>query len=141
MRDRLPELILPVLVANGAPLANDLACPSEPGSFGLVSVQFMQLPPEPRSRLFAALAAAVRADGMLPLVGHHPWDLASGVARPPMPELFYTSDEISGLLDDSWTVEVSQTRPRSASIPGGVEVTIYDAVPAATRQPLTSSPA
>jgi SAM-dependent methyltransferase len=116
--------------------ADLLAQLPEPGSFDLVSVQFMQLPPEPRTRLFPALAASVRAGGTLLVVGHHPSDLATGVARPPMPELFYTSDEIAGLLDDSWTVEVSEARPRSASTPDGAEVTIHDAVLVAVRQPL-----
>jgi SAM-dependent methyltransferase len=109
--------------------------PPELGLFDLVSVQFMQLPPEPRTRLFSALAAAVRAGGTLLVVGHHPSDLATGVARPPMPELFYSSDEIAGLLDDSWTVEVSEARPRPASTPDGVEVTVHDAVLVATRSP------
>jgi SAM-dependent methyltransferase len=118
-----------------------LVRPPEPGSFDLVSAQFMQLPPEPRTRLFTALATSVRAGGMLLVVGHHPSDLASGVPRPPMPERFYTSDEIAGLLDDSWTVEVSAARPRSASTPGGVEVTIHDAVLVATRRAVTNSPA
>lgn len=118
--------------------ADLLARPPEPGSFDLVSAQFMQLPPEPRTRLFTALAAAVRVGGMLLVVGHHPSDLATGVARPPVPELLYTSDEIAELLDHSWTVEVSEARPRLASTPDGVEVTIHDAVLVATRQPLTS---
>jgi len=113
--------------------ADLLALPPEPGSFDLVSAQFMQLPPEPRARLFASLAASVRAGGTLLVVGHHPSDLGTGVARPPMPELFYSSDEVAGLLDDSWTIEVSEARPRSASTPDGVEVTIHDAVLVATR--------
>ncbi len=113
--------------------ADLLALPPEAGSFDLVSAQFMQLPPEPRARLFASLAASVRAGGTLLVVGHHPSDLGTGVARPPMPELFYSSDEVAGLLDDSWTVEVSEARPRSASTPDGVEVTIHDAVLVATR--------
>lgn len=58
VRGRLPEPTLPVLVANGPSPANDLPCPSEPGSFGLVSVQFVQLPPEPRSRLHFGRAPA-----------------------------------------------------------------------------------
>jgi SAM-dependent methyltransferase len=120
--------------------ADLLAQPPEPGSFDLVSVQYMQLPPEPRTRLFSALAAAVRAGGMLLVVSHHPPDLATGVTRPLMPELFYTSDEITGLLDHSWTVEVSEARPRLASTPDGAEVTIHDAVLMATRRPVTSSP-
>ena len=40
--------------------ADLLAQPPEPGSFDLVTAQFMQLPPEPRTRLFTALATAVR---------------------------------------------------------------------------------
>jgi SAM-dependent methyltransferase len=111
------------------------ASPPEPGSFDLVSVQFMQLPPEPRTRLFTALAAAVRPGGTWLVVGHHPSDLTTGVPRPPMPELFYSSDEIADLLDDTWTVDVSQARPRPATTPDGAEVTIHDAVLVATRRP------
>ena len=110
-----------------------LARPPEPGSFDLVSVQFVQLPPEQRTRLFGALAAAVRDGGMLLVVGHHPSDLATDVPRPPMPELFYTPDEIAGLLDGSWTVEVAEARPREAATPDGIETTIHDTVLVATR--------
>jgi SAM-dependent methyltransferase len=112
-----------------------LASPPEPDSFDLVSVQFMQLPPEQRNPLFAALIAAVRPGGMLLVVGHHPSDLATGVPRPPMPELFYTPDEIAALLGGSWTVEVSEARPRPASTPDGAEETVHDTVLVATRRP------
>jgi SAM-dependent methyltransferase len=113
--------------------ADLLAQPPEPGSFDLVSVQFLQLPPEPRGPLFSALAAAVRDGGMLLVVGHHPSDLTSGVPRPQRPELFYTADEIAALLDDSWVIKVSEARPRSASTPDGADVTIHDSVLVATR--------
>jgi hypothetical protein len=76
---------------------------------------------------------------MLLVVGHHPSDLAAGVPRPPMPELLYTSGEIAVLLDDSWTIEVSQARPRPASTPDGAEVTIHDAVLVATRRTAASA--
>lgn len=113
-----------------------LASPPEPDSFDLVSVQFMQLPPEQRTRLFAALIASVRPGGTLLVVGHHPSDLSAGVPRPPMPELFYYPDEVGALLDgDSWTVEVSQARPRPARTPDGAEVTVHDSVLVATRRP------
>jgi hypothetical protein len=91
------------------------------------------LPPEQRTRLFSALAAAVRAGGMLLVVGHHPSDLATDVPRPPMPELFYTPDEVAGLLDGAWTVEVAEARPRQAATPDGIETTIHDTVLVATR--------
>jgi SAM-dependent methyltransferase len=106
-----------------------------PDSFDLVSAQFMHLPPEPRAKLFTSLAAAVRAGGLLLVVGHHPSDLATEVPRPPTPERFYTADDIAGLLDDSWTIEVSEARPRSARTPSGAEATIHDSVLAATRTP------
>jgi SAM-dependent methyltransferase len=113
--------------------ADLLADPPGPDSFDLVSAQFIQLPPEPRARLFGSLAAAVREGGVLLVVGHHPSDLTSGVPRPPMPELFYTADDVAGLLDSSWTVEVCQARPRRASTPDGAQATIHDAVLLATR--------
>lgn len=78
--------------------------------------------------------AAVAVGGTLLVVGHHPSDLATGVARPPMPDLFYLPEEIAALLDEEWTVEVSEARPRPASTPDGVQVTIHDAVLVATRE-------
>ena len=115
--------------------ADLLASPPEPDAFDLVSAQFMQLPPEPRTRLFTALMASVRPGGTLLVVGHHPSDLATGVPRPPTPERFYSPDEIAALLDDSWTVEVGAARPRPASTPDGTEVTVHDTVLLATRRP------
>jgi SAM-dependent methyltransferase len=113
--------------------ADLIAEPPERGSFDLVSAQFMQLPPERRTRLFTALAAAVAAGGLLLVVGHHPSDLATGVPRPPMPEVFYEPDEIAALLDDSWRVTVSEARPRPATTPDGAEVTVHDTVLVAIR--------
>jgi hypothetical protein len=70
---------------------------------------------------------------MLLVVGHHPSDLASGVPRPPRPEVYYDADQIAAVLDGSWTIEVSEARPRRASTPNGTEVTIHDAVLVARR--------
>ena len=110
-----------------------LTDPPERDSFDLVSAQFMQLPPEPRSRLFSALAASIRVGGTLLVVGHHPSDMTSGVRRPPMPERFYTADDIAGLLDSSWTVVVAESRPRMARTPEDDEAIIHDAVLVASR--------
>ncbi|HEV2451074.1 MAG TPA: methyltransferase domain-containing protein [Streptosporangiaceae bacterium] len=117
-----------------------LSRPPEPGGFDLVSVQFLQLPPDQRTRLFTALAAAVRDGGMLLVAGHHPSDLATGVPRPPMPELFYTPDEIAGLLDGSWTVRACAARPRPASTPEGAGVTVHDSVLVAIRRAPATPP-
>ena len=117
-----------------------LVRPPEPDCFDLVSAQFIQLPEEQRTRLFTALAAAVRDGGMLLVVGHHPSDLATGVPRPPVPELFYTPEEIAGLLDGSWTIGACEARPRPASTPDGAQVTVHDTVLAATRPAAASPP-
>jgi SAM-dependent methyltransferase len=107
--------------------------PPERAAFDLVSAQFMQLPTEPRTRLFRSLVASVRGGGTLLIVGHHPSDMGSGVRRPPMPEVFYTADDVAQLLDDAWTVVVNEARPRQATTPEGTEVTIHDAVLRAVR--------
>ncbi len=70
---------------------------------------------------------------MLLIVGHHPSDLNTGVRRPPMPEVFYTAEEVAGLLDSSWQVRACTARPRPATTPDGAEVTIHDTVLAAIR--------
>ena len=114
--------------------ADLLASPPEHGSFDLVSAQFMQLPPEPRARLFTALAAAVRAGGALLVVGHHPSDMASGAHRPPQPDRFYTADDIAGLLDESWTIVARDARRRVATTPDGAEVSMQDSVLLAMRR-------
>jgi SAM-dependent methyltransferase len=113
--------------------ADLLAQPPGPGSFDLVSAQFMQLPPVQRTPLFTALAAAVRPGGMLLIVGHHPSDLGTGVPRPPMPEVFYAPEEVAALLDGAWRMQACEARPRRAATPDGTEVTIHDTVVAALR--------
>jgi SAM-dependent methyltransferase len=120
--------------------ADLLVTEPEPRGFDLVSAQFMHFPPEPRTRLFTALAAAVRDGGMLLVVGHHPSDLATGVPRPPTPERFYTPEEIAGLLDGSWTISACEARPRSGNTREGAIVTIHDTVLSAVRRPAANPP-
>ena len=112
----------------------------EPGGFDLVSAQFLQPPPDQRAHLFTVLADAVRDGGMLLVAGHHPSDLATGVPRPPFPELLYPPEEISALLDGSWTVRVCAARPRPASTPEGADVTVHDSVLVAIRRAPVSLP-
>ena len=102
--------------------------------FDLVSAQYMHLPPDLRKPLFAGLATAVGPGGTLLIVGHHPSDLQTTMPRPPLPELFYSAEELADSLDaDHWEVLVAEARPRSASDPTGQEVTIHDAVLRARR--------
>ena len=78
--------------------------------------------------------ASVRAGGTLLVVGHHPSDMTTGVHRPPTPEVFYTGDDVAELFDEAWAILVSESRPRPATTPDGVAVTIHDAVLRAERR-------
>ena len=69
--------------------------------------------------------------GRITLVGPVDGPVASGesgVGRPPFPEVFYTADEVAGMLDDAWEVEVAEARPRPGTTPEGAEVTVHDTV-------------
>lgn len=97
-------------------------------SFDLVSAQYMHLPPEARSRLVAGLAAAVVPGGELLIVAHHPRDLADGVPRPPVEEMFYTGDElVAALPAHGWTVLVDEARAGEQTLEG-VTYTTHDLV-------------
>ena len=46
-----------------------------------------------------------------------------------MPEVFYSPDDIAALLDHSWTVEVSEARPRPATTPEGDKAELREVEP------------
>ncbi len=103
--------------------------------FDLVSAQFMHLPRGTMQAVHRALAAAVRPGGTLLIVGHHPSDLDSTMARPRVPEMFYTADEIAAELDPTeWEIVVAAAPERAATDPDGRSVMIRDAVLNAVRR-------
>jgi SAM-dependent methyltransferase len=100
-----------------------------PARYDLISAQYMHLPAQQRKALFRRLAASVAPGGTLLIVGHHPSDLQTTMPRPPMPELFFTGDDIIALLDQSdWDVITNAAPQRSATDPDGRAVTIRDTV-------------
>jgi SAM-dependent methyltransferase len=109
----------------------------DPGTegFDLVVAHYLQLPAALRAEVFGRLAASVAPGGTLLIVGHHPSDLQTTVPRPPMPELFYTGDDIAMLLDvDDWKIVTNDAPGRAATDPDGNPVTIHDTVFRATRR-------
>jgi SAM-dependent methyltransferase len=104
-------------------------------AFDLVAVHYLQLPAAMRAEVFGRLAAAVAPGGTLLIVGHHPSDLQTTVPRPPLPELFYTGDDIAALLDArDWEVVTNDAPGRATNDPDGNPVTIHDTVFRATRR-------
>jgi SAM-dependent methyltransferase len=105
-----------------------------PQQYDLVSAQYLHPPAPERTALFARLAAAVAPGGTLLIVAHHPSDLQTTVPRPPMPELFYTANELADGLDSrKWDVVTSAAEPRSVTDPEGRTVTIHDTLLVARR--------
>ena len=97
--------------------------------YDLVSSQYVHLPPEARAVLFRSLAGAVAPGGALLIVGHHPSDLQTTMPRPPMPELFFTGEDVAALLDPGdWKVITDEAPQRSAPDPEGRPVMIRDTV-------------
>jgi SAM-dependent methyltransferase len=104
--------------------------------FDLVAAHYLQLPSALQADVFGRLAAAVAPGGTLLIVGHHPSDLQTTVPRPPMPELFYTGDDIAALLDvDGWQIVTNDAPGRVVTDPDGNPVEIHDTVFRATRRP------
>ncbi len=106
-----------------------------PGSYDLISAQFLHFPAAPRAALIRALAGAVAPGGTLLFVGHDPSDLQTTVPRPPDPGLFATAAELAAVLDPAgWEIISSAARPREVTDPEGRPATIRDAVLAARRR-------
>lgn len=105
----------------------------EPGTYDLISAQFMHLPAPERDDLHRRLAAGVAPGGILLLVGHHPSDLATGLRRPQGGDRLFTAEHVVGLLGPGWTILTQAAQPRPATRPDGRAVTIHDTVVTARR--------
>lgn len=103
-------------------------------AFDLVSTHFLHFPPAERAAFFDRLARAVRPGGTLLVVSHHISDLETTIGRPPLPELFFSAEDVAAALTHGrWEVLFGGTRPRSVRDPHGETITIHDAVLKARR--------
>jgi SAM-dependent methyltransferase len=99
------------------------------GEFDLVTSLYLHMPPGVREVTVARLTAAVAPGGALLMVSHHPSDLQIPGLRPPLPELFYTAEELVEALDSgAWEIVTAAAPARTASGPDGDPVTIRDTV-------------
>jgi SAM-dependent methyltransferase len=107
-----------------------------PGSYDLVSAQYLHPPVDRFAEILALLGAAVRPGGRLLVVGHHPDDLATGLrSGHGHPELLFTPDRVVDALPaDQWTVDVAEAQTREVDGPDR-PVVVTDSVVLATRRP------
>ena len=82
-------------------VVGDLATWEPAGSYGLVEVMYLHLPPDLRRRVLARMAASVAAGGTMLVVGHALANLADGHGGPQDPEVLYgpedVADDLAGL--------------------------------------------
>lgn len=114
--------------------ADMLAWQPPADAYDLISLHYVHLAPAERTALFGRLARAMRPGGMLLLVAHHPSDQETTIGRPPIPDLFFTADEVAALLAPGrWEVLFGGTRPHSVTDREGRAITIHDTVLKARR--------
>jgi len=103
-------------------------------AYDLVSLHYVHVPPAERAGLFGRLARAVRPGGTLLVVAHHPSDLETTVGRPPIPDLYFTSEEVAAaLVPGRWEILVEGTRPQSVTDREGRPLILHDMVLKARR--------
>ena len=102
-------------------LERDLFAWSPPaGSFDLVVIVYLHVPPVERGPVYAAAAAAVAPGGRLLVVGHDRINATEGEGGPPDTVRLFTADEIAAELlavDPTFVVERSEV-VRRVPLPG-----------------------
>ncbi|CAM3451682.1 bifunctional 2-polyprenyl-6-hydroxyphenol methylase/3-demethylubiquinol 3-O-methyltransferase UbiG [Kibdelosporangium persicum] len=92
----------------------DLAKEPVPGTYDLVSAQYVHFQPkEDMLELHRRIAEAVAPGGTLLIVGHDPQEAHRHAAdKPDIPhDIFFGADTLTSLLaQNEWTIEVAETR-------------------------------
>ncbi|TFC86282.1 bifunctional 2-polyprenyl-6-hydroxyphenol methylase/3-demethylubiquinol 3-O-methyltransferase UbiG [Cryobacterium sp. TMT4-31] len=92
-------------------------------SFDLVSAQYPALLRTDESIAERALLDAVAPGGVL-LIVHHPTPTAAEAAAHGFdPDLYVSPAQVAALLDDTWRIEVDETRPRHVATGAGAHHT------------------
>ncbi|WP_213816595.1 bifunctional 2-polyprenyl-6-hydroxyphenol methylase/3-demethylubiquinol 3-O-methyltransferase UbiG [Glaciihabitans sp. dw_435] len=105
----------------------------EPGSFDLVSSQFMHLPNPIRTNLFRALAAAVAPGGTLLIVGHDAADFAPDAHQHHSDMMFTAADVVAAIEGEHLRIEAAESRSRVGRRPDGTTGDVRDIVVVAVR--------
>lgn len=103
-------------------------------TWDLVSAQYMHLLDGGMVPLVRELAAAVAPGGTLLVVGHHPFDLETGLRWGGMGRAMFEAEELLPALEPvEWSDIVTERREREVRGPEGDQVTVHDTVLVARR--------
>lgn len=112
--------------------ADVVTAPSAPVGYDLVSVHYPALKHSPGDPAIRTLIDAVAPGGTLLVVGHAPLDAEYARAHGFEIADYVQPDDVEQRLDDTWRVEVAETRPRIDPVPEDSPFT-HDAVLRARR--------
>lgn len=107
--------------ADGAGVTVDWVCadmttvPPAVGEYDLVSVQYPALRRSPDDEVIRSLLDAVAPDGTILVVGHGPESHEYARAHGFEPADYIEPADVAARLDESWSIEVNETRPRSTA--------------------------
>ena len=104
------------------------------GGYDLVSMQYPALRHSPDDALIRSLVDAVAPGGTILVVGHAPESHEYARTEGLDPTEYIEPADVAARLDDSWTIEVNETRPR-ATAPGRGSPFSHDIVLRARRRP------
>jgi SAM-dependent methyltransferase len=113
-------------------LHTDFAKAAAPDTYDLVTAHYLHVPKSDQQPLFRHLAAAVAPGGTLLVVGHDLSDMTK-VPRPDLAEYGWNGNEVAAALDEGWTIEANEARPRRVTGPDGDEIDIHDVILRARR--------
>jgi SAM-dependent methyltransferase len=100
-------------------LADLTRTPPAAGAYDLVSAQYFPIARDAGAKVVRGLAAAVAPGGTFLFVFHDPADVPEDNEHGFRPEDFYQPHEIAELLDDTWEIQVNETRDRTVPPPPG----------------------
>ena len=94
------------------------------GSFDLVALLFIHLPPTERRPLYARAAAAMADGGSLLVVGHDRSNLTAGIGGPQDADVLFTPDETVRDLPGGFLVRRTEVVRRAGSVPGPIDAVV-----------------
>jgi SAM-dependent methyltransferase len=94
------------------------------GSFDLVALMFIHLPPTERRPLYARAAAAVADGGSLLVVGHDRSNLTAGIGGPQDVDVLFTPDEIVRDLPEGFLVRRRSVVRRAGPSPSPIDAVV-----------------
>jgi SAM-dependent methyltransferase len=108
-----------------------------PGTFDVVLVAYLHLPPEDTATVLRTAAEAVAADGVLLVVGHDVTNLRDGTGGPQDPQRLYSPELITAQLA-GWRIERAERARRPVDTDAGTRDaidTVVRAVKVRNRRP------